>query len=121
MSTTIICEVRFESAHHLPHVPEGHKCRRLHGHSFFCEIHVTGPVDPHTGWVRDFADLRSAFEPLRLQLCHHYLNEVPGLENPTSENIARWIWERLQPELPGLSTIVVRETCTARCVYTGPG
>lgn len=121
MSTTIVRELRFEAAHRLPHVPEGHKCRRLHGHSFRCEVHVTGPVDPSYGWVRDFADIRDAFEPLMAQLDHHYLNDVPGLENPTSENLARWIWERLEPKLPGLSTVVVHETCTSRCIYTGPG
>ncbi len=108
-----------EAAHHLPNVPPGHKCRRLHGHSFRVEIHVTGPVQEHAGWVRDFADLSRAFGPLYEQLDHHCLNEIPGLENPTSENLARWIWQRLQPQLPGLSRIVVHETCTAGCVYRG--
>jgi 6-pyruvoyltetrahydropterin/6-carboxytetrahydropterin synthase len=118
-TTTIICDVRFESAHQLPHTPPGHKCRRLHGHSFRAELHVTGPVDPHTGWLMDFADVRAAFEPLRLVLDHHFLNEIPGLENPTSENIAAWIWERLIPALPWLSCVVVHETCAARCSYVG--
>ena len=108
-----------EAAHHLPNVPPGHKCRRLHGHSFRVEIQVTGPVQEHAGWVRDFADLSRAFGPLYEQLDHHCLNEIPGLENPTSENLARWIWQRLQPQLPGLSRIVVHETCTAGCVYRG--
>lgn len=108
-----------EAAHHLPNVPPGHKCRRLHGHSFRVEIHVTGPVQEHVGWVRDFADLSRAFGPLYEQLDHHCLNEIPGLENPTSENLTRWIWQRLQPQLPGLSRIVVHETCTAGCVYRG--
>jgi 6-pyruvoyltetrahydropterin/6-carboxytetrahydropterin synthase len=119
MSMTIVREVRFEAAHLLPNVPEGHKCRRLHGHSYRCELHVSGDVDPELGWVRDFSDVRDAFEPLRQQLDHHYLNEVEGLENPTSENLARWIWERLAPRLPGLSAIVIHETCTSRCIYTG--
>lgn len=120
MSTTIVKEMHFEAAHRLPETPEGHPCRRLHGHSYVCEIHVSGPVDGRTGWIRDFAELRAAFQPLAEQLDHRLLNEVPGLENPTSENIARWIWERLAPRLPGLSAVVLRETPTSRCIYTGP-
>lgn len=108
-----------ESAHRLPHVPAGHKCARVHGHSFRVELHVAGPVDPRLGWVMDFADVKQAFEPLFQRLDHRYLNDVPGLENPTSENIARWIWQRLKPSLPGLSKIVLHETCTAGCVYEG--
>lgn len=108
-----------EAAHHLPNVPEGHKCRRLHGHSFRIEIHVAGPVPEQTGWIMDFADLTRAFQPIYEQLDHHYLNEIEGLQNPTSENLARWIWRRLKPTLPVLSGVVVRETCTAGCVYKG--
>jgi 6-pyruvoyltetrahydropterin/6-carboxytetrahydropterin synthase len=108
-----------EAAHHLPRVPEGHKCRRLHGHSFKVEIHIEGPVRTDEGWVQDFADISRAFTPLYEQLDHHCLNEVPGLENPTSENLARWIWQRLKPALPLLSQIVVRETCTSGCIYRG--
>ncbi|MBL6935858.1 MAG: 6-carboxytetrahydropterin synthase QueD [Alphaproteobacteria bacterium] len=108
----------FEAAHMLPQVPEGHKCKRLHGHSFRAEIHVSGPVD-EKGWVMDFADIKEAWQPLHAVLDHHYLNEVEGLENPTSENIARWIWARLKPELPGLSKIVLNETCEAGCIYEG--
>ncbi len=119
VSTTIVRDVRFEAAHRLPNTPEGHKCRRLHGHSFRCEIHVSGPVDPVLGWVVDFGDVNAAFAPLYAQLDHHYLNEVAGLENPTSENIARWIWQRLAPQLPGLTKIVVQETCTSRVIFTG--
>lgn len=109
----------FEAAHHLPNVPEDHKCRRLHGHSFRVEVHVSGPVDKDAGWVLDFADISSAFKPVYKQLDHYYLNEIEGLENPTSENLAKWIWQRLQPGLPGLSKIVVQETCTAGCYYSG--
>jgi 6-pyruvoyltetrahydropterin/6-carboxytetrahydropterin synthase len=108
-----------ESAHRLPNVPAGHKCARLHGHSFRVEIHVSGPVDPQLGWVMDFADVKAEFEPLYRQLDHHYLNEVPGLENPTSENLARWIWRELKPSLPLLSAVVVHETCTSGARYTG--
>ena len=109
----------FEAAHRLPNVPPDHKCARLHGHSFRVDVHVRGPVDRHTGWVMDYADIKTAFRPLLERLDHYYLNEIEGLENPTSENIARWIWERLRPDLPALSKIVVYETCTAGCIYEG--
>ncbi len=112
-------EFTFEAAHRLPNLPEDHKCRRLHGHSFAAEIHVGGELDSGLGWVADFATIAAAFQPLHDQLDHRYLNEVEGLENPTSENIARWIWRRLAPRLPGLSKVVLRETCAAGCVYQG--
>ena len=108
-----------EAAHRLPNLPEHHKCRRLHGHSIHIEIHASGPLTAREGWVMDFADLKSALNPLYEQLDHHYLNDIPGLENPTSENLARWIWSRLKPTLPALSQVVVRETCTAGCIYRG--
>ena len=114
-------EFTFEAAHRLPHVPEGHKCARLHGHSFRVAVHVRGPLDPTLGWVMDFADLKAAWKPLDDALDHRYLNEIPGLENPTSEVLARWVWARLAPVLPGLSEIVVRETCTSGCRYRGEG
>ena len=110
---------QFEAAHLLPHLPEGHKCRRLHGHSFQVEVVVTGECDPRLGWVMDYAEISAAFKPLWERLDHYHLNDIPGLENPTSENVAIWIWEGLQPRLPLLSEIVVEETCTARCVYRG--
>ena len=116
----IVTTIGFEAAHRLPHVPAGHKCERLHGHSFRAELRVAGEIDTTTGWVTDFADLRAAFEPLRAQLDHHYLNEVEGLENPTSENIAVWIWTRLAPRIPGLVEVTIHETCTSRCTYRGP-
>ena|ERR1700733_12217823 len=119
MIVQLVKEIPFEAAHLLPAVPEGHKCRRLHGHSFKCEVAVRGEVDAHTGWFIDYADIIEAFEPIRQRLDHYYLNEVDGLENPTSENIARWIWERLYGRLPGLQRITIRETCTARCDYYG--
>ncbi len=111
---------RIEAAHRLPQVPAGHKCSRLHGHSFRIEIHLSGAVDPAMGWVADFADVGAAFAPVFDQLDHHYLNEVPGLENPTSENLAAWIWDALKPGLPMLSQVVVHETCTSGCRYAGP-
>jgi len=108
-----------EAAHRLPNVPPGHKCARLHGHSFRIELHVAGEVDSHTGWVMDFADVSAAFRPVFEQLDHCYLNDVPGLENPTSENLARWIWSATKPRLPLLRKVVVHETCTSGCVYRG--
>lgn len=115
----IFTEFGFESAHRLPHVPDGHKCARLHGHSFRAEVCVSGEVGAQTGWVMDFADVRAACEPVRVALDHRYLNEIDGLENPTSEVLARWIWARLIGALPGLSAITVRETCTTGCTYRG--
>lgn len=110
---------RIESAHRLPRVPAGHKCARLHGHSFAIEIHLRGPVDERMGWVADFADISAAFAPVFEQLDHQYLNEIEGLDNPTSENLARWIWRALQPRLPMLARVVIHETCTSGCSYTG--
>lgn len=112
-------EFRLESAHRLPHVPPDHKCARLHGHSFRVAVHVSGPVDERLGWVIDFADIARAWQPLHEQLDHRLLNEVPGLEHPTSERLARWVWERLRPALPGLARVVVHETCTSGCSYAG--
>jgi 6-pyruvoyltetrahydropterin/6-carboxytetrahydropterin synthase len=117
----LYADFTFEAAHRLPHVPEGHKCARLHGHSFRIRVTVTGPVHALLGWVIDFADIKRAFSPIHDALDHRYLNDVDGLENPTSEVLARWIWGRLHPSLPGLSSIEVRETCTTGCVYRGDG
>ena len=110
----------FEAAHLLPRLPAGHKCRRLHGHSFRVDVHVEGPIDQELGWLVDYADIKAAFEPLHRLLDHNYLNEVDGLDNPTSERIAIWIWQQLEGRLPYLNRIVVHETCTARCEYEGP-
>jgi 6-pyruvoyltetrahydropterin/6-carboxytetrahydropterin synthase len=110
---------QFEAAHLLPHLPASHKCRRLHGHSFVVDVVVEGECDPKLGWLMDYADISAAFKPIHEQLDHFYLNEIAGLENPTSENLAVWIWERLKPKLPLLKEIVVAETCMSRCVYSG--
>jgi 6-pyruvoyltetrahydropterin/6-carboxytetrahydropterin synthase len=115
----IFKEFRFEAAHRLPNAPSDHKCSRLHGHSFRVEIHVRGPVADDTGWVMDFAEIKQAFLPLEVELDHNYLNDIEGLKNPTSENIARWIWQRLRPSLPMLTCVVIRETCTSGCIYEG--
>lgn len=109
----------FEAAHRLPNVPANHKCARVHGHSFAVVVWVEGPVDPTFGWVIDFADVKSAAQPIIDRLDHYYLNEIAGLENPTSENIARWIWAELKPRLPILSRIEVLETCTSGCIFRG--
>jgi 6-pyruvoyltetrahydropterin/6-carboxytetrahydropterin synthase len=110
---------QFEAAHKLPNVPPDHKCARLHGHSFRVEVVVAGECDPRLGWLMDYADISEAFKPFLDRLDHHYLNEIPGLENATSENLARWIWDRLKPKLPLLTEIVVAETCVSRCIYRG--
>jgi 6-pyruvoyltetrahydropterin/6-carboxytetrahydropterin synthase len=115
----IFKEFSIEAAHWLPNVPAGHKCGRLHGHSFHIEIHASGPLDPHLGWVIDFAEIKAAFKTIEDRIDHRCLNEVEGLSNPTSENLARWLWKNLLPALPALSKIVVRETCTSGCVYSG--
>ena len=113
-------EFRFESAHRLPHTPADHKCQRLHGHSFRVEVVVSGELVEPQGWVCDFADLTAAWQPIHELIDHRYLNEVDGLSNPTSENIAIWLWPRLLAKLPGLCRITVHETCTSRAIYTGP-
>ena len=108
-----------DAAHRLPDVPGGHKCAQMHGHSFRIEIHIRGPVDPKLGWVIDFADIGKAFEPIFDQLDHNCLNEIKGLENPTSENLAKWIWKCLNLKLPLLSKIIVQEHPNSGCVYEG--
>jgi 6-pyruvoyltetrahydropterin/6-carboxytetrahydropterin synthase len=108
-----------EASHSLPLLPEGHPCRKLHGHSFRVEVRVRGPVAEAGGWVMDFADLDAAVRPLLGELDHAHLNEVEGLGNPTCERIALWIWRRLAPALPGLSRVTVGETDATGCVYAG--
>jgi 6-pyruvoyltetrahydropterin/6-carboxytetrahydropterin synthase len=108
-----------DAAHHLPDVPAGHKCGRLHGHTFTIEIHACGEVGNKSGWVVDFADIAKAFASIHNRLDHSYLNEIEGLGNPTSENIARWIWAHLKPELPLLSRIMIKETPNVGCCYEG--
>ncbi len=110
----------FDSAHRLPHVPEGHKCGRLHGHTFHVRVTLRGVAGEHTGWVMDFADLKAAWKPMDRVLDHRYLNEIEGLENPTSEVLAVCIWDRLKPVLPELWEVQVKETCTSGCSYRGP-
>jgi len=119
------CRVRlargfsFEAAHRLPQAPPGHKCSRLHGHSFRVELLCEGDIEPLYGWLVDFAEIKRSFATVLDLLDHRYLNEIDGLDNPTAENLARWIWERVKPRLPTLVQINVAETCTARCEYRG--
>jgi 6-pyruvoyltetrahydropterin/6-carboxytetrahydropterin synthase len=109
----------FEAAHWLPNVPREHRCNRMHGHSYRVEIRIEGPVDPRSGFVVDFSDVEAAFGPLRERLDHHCLNEVEGLENPTAENIATWIWDQLRPSFRDLSSVVVFETPNCWAEYDG--
>lgn len=120
-SASIFREFTFEAAHRLPHLPPEHKCTRLHGHSYRVQVAVAGPIDAPLGWVMDFGDIKAAWKPLDDELDHYYLNDIEGLENPTSENLATWIWARLSGSLPGLESVTVRETCTSGCIYRGPG
>jgi 6-pyruvoyltetrahydropterin/6-carboxytetrahydropterin synthase len=119
MNAEIIQEFQFEAGHFLPAVPDGHACRRVHGHSYRVEVHVLGPIQPDTGWVLDFYDLEAVVQPVIDQLDHRLLNDIPGLDNPTAECIGVWIWQRLEPALAGLSCVVVWETSTARAVIRG--
>ncbi|MCC6648082.1 MAG: 6-carboxytetrahydropterin synthase QueD [Polyangiaceae bacterium] len=119
MNVRLVHEFKFESAHLLPKVPPGHKCARLHGHSFKVELTVEGPVDPETGWLIDFGVIYDLWQPVHDRLDHHYLNDIPGLENPTSEVLARWIWDQLRPSLPSLARVALFETSDARCEYEG--
>ncbi len=113
-------EFTFEAAHRLPMVPPDHKCARMHGHSFRVEVALNGEIDPVMGWLVDFADVTAAVEPLlKSRLDHRTLNDVPGLENPTSERLCVWLWQELTPILPNVVAITVAETCTARCTYRG--
>jgi 6-pyruvoyl tetrahydropterin synthase/QueD family protein len=120
MRVELTREYTFEAAHRLPMVPADHKCARMHGHSFRVEITVAGEVDPRMGWLVDYADITAVVDPMiKRELDHRPLNDVPGLENPTSEHLCVWLWQRLAPQLPGLAAITVHETCTARCTYRG--
>ena len=109
----------FEAAHFLPNVPTGHKCGRLHGHSFHIRLYISGEVGKQSGWIMDFGDIKGIFKPIYDRLDHFYLNDIPGLENPTSEVLIKWIWNELKPKLPLLSAIEIKETCTSGCIYRG--
>lgn len=117
MNVRLVQEFRFEAAHRLPKVPPSHRCSNLHGHSYKIEVAVRGPIDEATGWLMDYADMEAVCAPHIALLDHHYLNEIEGLENPTSEVLSRWLWTRLAPGLPSLERITVWETPDTRCEY----
>jgi 6-pyruvoyltetrahydropterin/6-carboxytetrahydropterin synthase len=119
MKITLTKTFQIEAAHRLPLLPKGHKCERLHGHSFRIDVLVSGECDPKLGWLIDYAEINAAFQPLFDQLDHRCLNDVEGLENPTSEILAKWVWDRLKKKLPILSSIIVAETCNAKAEYRG--
>lgn len=119
MKMRLVKTFRFEAAHDLPTFPDGHKCRRLHGHSFRFDVVVEGEVDPAKGFLIDYGDIKKICDPIVRQLDHYYLNEIEGLSNPTSEMIAKWLWDRIKPQLPMLARIIVYETCTSACEYDG--
>ena len=119
MRAEIVKSFRFEAAHALPNVPPQHKCSRIHGHAYRLDVHVEGPVDEKLGWVMDYADIRAAVAPVIDELDHRDLGQIPGLANSTSENLARYVWDRVAPKLPGLKQIVVWESESNRCVYRG--
>ncbi len=108
-----------EAARSLPNLPDGHPCRNVHGHSFKITITVCGDVDEHTGFVLDFSNIDTAFKPIHDQIDHTYLNKIDGLDNPSSENLCKWIWAELIPSLPGLSQIEIKETDSTGCIYKG--
>ncbi|WP_027155424.1 6-carboxytetrahydropterin synthase QueD [Mesorhizobium sp. WSM2561] len=109
----------FEAAHRLPRVPESHRCHRMHGHSYRVDLRLAGSVNPDTGFVVDFFDVEAAFAPLLQRLDHHCLNEIEGLTNPTAENIAIWIWDRIKPILPQIASVIVWETPQCWAEYEG--
>ena len=119
MKTTLYKDFTFEAAHRLPNVPDGHKCGRLHGHSFVVRLEITGEVDKHTGWIIDFAELKAIFKPTLDRLDHYDLNDIPRQENPTSQVLAEWIWKQIKSQLQHLTAVMVKETCTAGCIYRG--
>ena len=120
MNVELVKEYRFEAAHSLPRVPEGHKCRRVHGHSYKVELEVRGAVDAATGWLVDFGVLDDAWAALHERFDHRNLNDVPGLENSTCENIAGYVWRAVRPAVPQLAAVTIWETSDSRCTYRGP-
>lgn len=110
-------QFRIESARFLPNLPAGHPCARTHGHSFLITLRLIGPLDKQIGWVRDYHEIENLMKPVLNQLDHHLLNEVPGLENPTSEILCRWIFEKAQSVMPELAQVSVSETPNTECSF----
>ncbi len=119
--TRITKSFTFDAAHWLPKVPEDHKCRRLHGHTYRLEVALEGPLDPELGWVVDYGAISGVVDPVVRELDHRCLNDLPGLENPTAEVLATWIFRRLRPELPLLVEVVVSETPRTSAIFRGDG
>ena len=119
MFVTLTRTFRFEAARRLPTIPADHPCAHVHGHGFVVELSLSGEVDPVAGWLIDYGVIADAWESIRPTLDHRYLNDVPGLENPTSEHLARWIWRALEPRLAPLDAVAISETPDTRCVYRG--
>lgn len=115
----LVHTVRFESARRLPRTPKDHPCHNVYGLAFYLDIHVKGTLDEATGWVFDFAEIERAMKPLWNKIDHHYLNDVEGLENPTSEVLVTWIWDHLKPSLPGLTQLVLKENDVSRVIFRG--
>jgi 6-pyruvoyltetrahydropterin/6-carboxytetrahydropterin synthase len=115
----IFKEFSFDSAHYLPNVPLTHKCREMHGHTYRLTVFLEGRPNMETGWIIDFADLKKIVNKTLAIIDHKCLNTVTGLENPTCEMLAIWIWDRLKKELPILSEIQLYETITSGVVYSG--
>jgi 6-pyruvoyltetrahydropterin/6-carboxytetrahydropterin synthase len=109
----------FDSAHFLPNVPEGHKCREMHGHTYHLTIFAEGALLEPEGWVLDFTDLKLVVKPIIEQLDHKLLNNIQGLENPTSEVLVTWLWKQIKPSLPALKRIELKETPTSGVIYEG--
>ncbi len=120
MHVRLVKSFSFDAAHHLPCFPEGHKCRAMHGHTYTVDVVLEGALAEGEHYLIDFADVKAAIEPVRKRIDHQCLNDVPGLEVPTVERIAAWLWEELAAALPMIAEIIVHESPTARCEYRGP-
>jgi 6-pyruvoyltetrahydropterin/6-carboxytetrahydropterin synthase len=112
-------QLTFDAAHFLPHVPETHKCKNIHGHTYHLTFYVDGELDKNLGWIIDYSDLKEIIQPVIDKVDHHFLNEIPGLENPTCEIISIWLWNQIKPILPQLKRIELKETPTSGAIYEG--
>ncbi|MFP5470451.1 MAG: 6-carboxytetrahydropterin synthase QueD [Bacteroidia bacterium] len=115
----IFKQFTFDAAHFLPNVPDGHKCKEIHGHTYQLTLFFKGPLDETMGWIIDFNEIKKTVSPILLLLDHKYLNKVDGLENPTCEKMCEWLWEKIKPQLSQLSKIELKETPTSGAVYCG--
>lgn len=109
----------FDSAHYLPNVPMGHKCGTMHGHTYTLKVFISGTPEENSGWIIDYTDLKNGVKAFIDILDHKLLNEIPGLENPTSENLCIWLWQMIKPIFPGLIRLELNETPTSGVIYEG--